>query len=52
VSKPQAFVKKVVCEMGGKNAILVDQSADLDEAVMGVRPSTASAYNSPVSFPS
>jgi RHH-type proline utilization regulon transcriptional repressor/proline dehydrogenase/delta 1-pyrroline-5-carboxylate dehydrogenase len=32
-------VKKVVCEMGGKNAIIVDTSADLDEAVLGVRKS-------------
>ena len=32
----QEFVKKVVCEMGGKNAIIVDESADLDEAVLGV----------------
>jgi len=35
----QALVKKVVCEMGGKNAIIVDESADLDEAVSGVRQS-------------
>jgi len=35
----QAFVKKVVCEMGGKNAIIIDDSADLDEAVLGVRQS-------------
>jgi RHH-type proline utilization regulon transcriptional repressor/proline dehydrogenase/delta 1-pyrroline-5-carboxylate dehydrogenase len=35
----QGFVKKVVCEMGGKNAIIVDESADLDEAVLGVRQS-------------
>jgi len=35
----QPFVKKVVCEMGGKNAIIVDASADLDEAVVGVRNS-------------
>ena len=35
----QAFVKKVVCEMGGKNAIIVDESADLDEAVLAVRQS-------------
>lgn len=35
----QPFVKKVVCEMGGKNAIIVDDSADLDEAVIGVRQS-------------
>ena len=33
----QSFVKRVVCEMGGKNAIIVDASADLDEAVVGVR---------------
>lgn len=32
----QEFVKKVVCEMGGKNAIIVDESADLDEAVLGI----------------
>ena len=35
----QGFVKKVVCEMGGKNAIVVDESADLDEAVLAVRES-------------
>jgi RHH-type transcriptional regulator, proline utilization regulon repressor / proline dehydrogenase / delta 1-pyrroline-5-carboxylate dehydrogenase len=35
----QPFVKKVVCEMGGKNAIIIDTSADLDEAVLGVRHS-------------
>jgi len=35
----QGFVKKVVCEMGGKNAIIVDDSADLDDAVLGVRQS-------------
>ncbi len=34
---PQTHVKKVVCEMGGKNAIIIDTSADLDEAVLGVR---------------
>src|SRR5205823_14293017 len=38
----QEFVKKVVCEMGGKNAIIVDASADLDEAVLGVRQSAFS----------
>lgn len=32
----QRQVKKVVCEMGGKNAIVVDADADLDEAVQGV----------------
>ena len=35
----QEFVKRVVCEMGGKNAIIIDDSADLDEAVLGVRQS-------------
>jgi RHH-type proline utilization regulon transcriptional repressor/proline dehydrogenase/delta 1-pyrroline-5-carboxylate dehydrogenase len=29
-------VKRVICEMGGKNAIIVDADADLDEAVLGV----------------
>ncbi|MCK6476043.1 MAG: proline dehydrogenase family protein [Phycisphaerales bacterium] len=32
-------VKKVICEMGGKNAIIIDTSADFDEAVLGVRHS-------------
>ncbi len=39
VPEGQGFVKKVVCEMGGKNAIIVDDSADLDEAVLGLRQS-------------
>jgi len=39
VPPQQPFVKKVVCEMGGKNAIIIDASADLDEAVLGVRQS-------------
>ncbi len=30
----QAHVKRVVCEMGGKNAVIVDNDADLDEAVV------------------
>lgn len=30
----QDHVKRVVCEMGGKNAIIVDEDADLDEAVV------------------
>jgi RHH-type proline utilization regulon transcriptional repressor/proline dehydrogenase/delta 1-pyrroline-5-carboxylate dehydrogenase len=33
---PLKFVKHVVAEMGGKNAIIVDDDADLDEAVLGV----------------
>jgi RHH-type proline utilization regulon transcriptional repressor/proline dehydrogenase/delta 1-pyrroline-5-carboxylate dehydrogenase len=32
----QRAIKKVICEMGGKNAIVVDATADLDEAVAGV----------------
>jgi RHH-type proline utilization regulon transcriptional repressor/proline dehydrogenase/delta 1-pyrroline-5-carboxylate dehydrogenase len=32
----QRQVKRVVCEMGGKNAIVVDADADLDEAVAGI----------------
>ncbi len=34
---PQTFVKRVICEMGGKNALIIDTSADLDEAVVAVR---------------
>jgi RHH-type proline utilization regulon transcriptional repressor/proline dehydrogenase/delta 1-pyrroline-5-carboxylate dehydrogenase len=32
----QTMIKRVVCEMGGKNAIIVDDDADLDEAITGV----------------
>ncbi|MGF1539342.1 MAG: L-glutamate gamma-semialdehyde dehydrogenase [Pleurocapsa sp.] len=32
----QKHLKKVIAEMGGKNAIIVDESADLDQAVAGV----------------
>ena len=32
----QRNLKKVICEMGGKNAIIVDNDADLDEAVLGI----------------
>ena len=35
----QEHVKKVICEMGGKNAIIIDTSADFDEAVLAVRQS-------------
>jgi RHH-type transcriptional regulator, proline utilization regulon repressor / proline dehydrogenase / delta 1-pyrroline-5-carboxylate dehydrogenase len=35
----QRFVKKVVAEMGGKNAVIVDADADLDLAVAGVMKS-------------
>ncbi|HEV3272361.1 MAG TPA: proline dehydrogenase family protein [Candidatus Methylacidiphilales bacterium] len=36
IAPGQAMIKRVVCEMGGKNAIIVDDDADLDEAVTGV----------------
>jgi RHH-type proline utilization regulon transcriptional repressor/proline dehydrogenase/delta 1-pyrroline-5-carboxylate dehydrogenase len=32
----QCHVKQVVCEMGGKNALVVDRDADLDETVLHV----------------
>ena len=32
----QDHVKQVIAELGGKNAIIVDADADLDEAVLGV----------------
>ncbi|WP_404784887.1 L-glutamate gamma-semialdehyde dehydrogenase [Altericista sp. CCNU0014] len=32
----QKHLKRVIAEMGGKNGIIVDQSADLDQAVAGV----------------
>ena len=34
--KRQQNVRRVIAEMGGKNAIIVDDDADLDEAVTGV----------------
>lgn len=36
VQPGQRHLKRVVAEMGGKNAIIVDASADLDQAVQGV----------------
>jgi len=36
VAPDQEQVKRVIAEMGGKNAIIVDDDADLDEAVHGV----------------
>ncbi|NMF66725.1 L-glutamate gamma-semialdehyde dehydrogenase [Brasilonema octagenarum] len=37
ILKPgQKHMKRVIAEMGGKNAIIVDESADLDSAVVGV----------------
>jgi RHH-type proline utilization regulon transcriptional repressor/proline dehydrogenase/delta 1-pyrroline-5-carboxylate dehydrogenase len=35
----QAEVKRVVCEMGGKNAVIVDEDADIDAALKGVMQS-------------
>ncbi|MDQ7781613.1 MAG: L-glutamate gamma-semialdehyde dehydrogenase [Desulfomonilaceae bacterium] len=32
----QRSVKKVIAELGGKNAVIVDETADLDEAVKGI----------------
>jgi RHH-type transcriptional regulator, proline utilization regulon repressor / proline dehydrogenase / delta 1-pyrroline-5-carboxylate dehydrogenase len=32
----QKHLKRVIAEMGGKNAIIVDESADLDQAVVGI----------------
>lgn len=36
VKEEQNFVKQVITEMGGKNAIIVDSTADRDEAVKGI----------------
>jgi RHH-type transcriptional regulator, proline utilization regulon repressor / proline dehydrogenase / delta 1-pyrroline-5-carboxylate dehydrogenase len=41
VRPKQRHLKRVVAEMGGKNAIIIDDSADLDQAVQGV---VASAF--------
>jgi RHH-type proline utilization regulon transcriptional repressor/proline dehydrogenase/delta 1-pyrroline-5-carboxylate dehydrogenase len=38
----QAEVKRVVCEMGGKNAIIIDADADIDSAIKGVMQSAFS----------
>ncbi len=35
----QRHLKRMICEMGGKNAIIIDNDADLDEAVQGVMTS-------------
>lgn len=34
--KGQRWIKRVVAEMGGKDAIIVDREADLEQAVLGV----------------
>lgn len=36
VKPAQNFIKKIICEMGGKNAIIIDDDANLDEAVKAV----------------
>ena len=36
VQPGQVNVKRVICEMGGKNAIIVDEDADLDEAIPAI----------------
>ncbi|ESA35246.1 l-proline dehydrogenase [Leptolyngbya sp. Heron Island J] len=36
LSPGQNHLKRVIAEMGGKNAIIIDASADLDQAVQGV----------------
>ncbi|MEM1368138.1 MAG: L-glutamate gamma-semialdehyde dehydrogenase, partial [Cyanobacteria bacterium P01_H01_bin.15] len=36
VQPGQKHLKRVIAELGGKNAIIVDESADLDQAVAGV----------------
>ena len=40
----QVWIKRVVAEMGGKNAIIVDSEANLEEAAIGV-VSSAFGYN-------
>ncbi|MBI4004358.1 MAG: bifunctional proline dehydrogenase/L-glutamate gamma-semialdehyde dehydrogenase [Candidatus Omnitrophica bacterium] len=35
VAADQPFVKHVIAEMGGKNALIIDEDADLDAAVQG-----------------
>jgi RHH-type proline utilization regulon transcriptional repressor/proline dehydrogenase/delta 1-pyrroline-5-carboxylate dehydrogenase len=37
----QEYIKRVITELGGKNAMIIDEDADLDEAVHGV---TVSAF--------
>jgi RHH-type proline utilization regulon transcriptional repressor/proline dehydrogenase/delta 1-pyrroline-5-carboxylate dehydrogenase len=38
-AQSRSMVKRVIAEMGGKNAVIVDADADLDEAVTGVATS-------------
>lgn len=39
VSPNQSIIKKVICELGGKNAMIVDADADLDVAIQSILPS-------------
>ncbi len=41
LAQGQTHIKKLIAELGGKNAIIIDDDADLDEAVSGV---VASAF--------
>jgi RHH-type proline utilization regulon transcriptional repressor/proline dehydrogenase/delta 1-pyrroline-5-carboxylate dehydrogenase len=41
VAPGQTMVKRVIAEMGGKNAIIVDETGDLDEAITGIVASFA-----------
>jgi RHH-type proline utilization regulon transcriptional repressor/proline dehydrogenase/delta 1-pyrroline-5-carboxylate dehydrogenase len=34
--RDQINLKKVICEMGGKNGLIIDTDADLDEAILGI----------------
>lgn len=36
LSVAQGFIKKTILELGGKNAIIIDEDADLDETIKGV----------------
>ena len=49
LARDRQQLKKVVCEMGGKNAVIVDDDADLDEAVRGScpQPSATRGRNAP-----
>jgi RHH-type proline utilization regulon transcriptional repressor/proline dehydrogenase/delta 1-pyrroline-5-carboxylate dehydrogenase len=39
IRRSATHVKRVVCEMGGKNALIIDTSADFDESVLAARQS-------------
>lgn len=36
VHPQQPYLKRVICEMGGKNALIVDETADIDEAIPAI----------------